>query len=85
MDDDVRAEIVAGLRNEYGTLLASDGRPVFNTETGESRSQYLARVNAVAETAERARLAAAHAFMTSGKTTPTTPTTEEELNDGSSH
>jgi hypothetical protein len=31
-------------RNEFGTLLnPEDGQPVFNTITGESRHQYLAR------------------------------------------
>jgi hypothetical protein len=31
-------------RNEFGTLLnPEDGQPVFNTVTGESRAQYLAR------------------------------------------
>lgn len=31
-------------RNEFGTLLnPDDGQPVFNTVTGESRHQYLAR------------------------------------------
>lgn len=51
-------DALARPRNQIGTPLATDGRPVFDDATGESRQQYLARIRAEQEAALRARLAA---------------------------
>ena len=76
-----RAERRAGLRNAVGTLLASDGRPVFDLATGESLVQRRTRLNAEAEAEERSRLAAGaaeFAAQQSATQPPTPPNTDKE-------
>lgn len=59
-------------RNEFGTMLNPiDGQPVFNTITGESRHQYLARKFAENKAALVAELAAGIAADKAAEATPT--------------